>query len=184
VSAASRLNAFWWCYLARPKSDRAIYRLIRKHKPRKLMLLGLGDLVRPVRMISLAQRYSAGEPIQLGGVDRFEARPAGHSKLSLKDAHRLLRPTGGQIHLFPGDPHEALGRAANILHDIELVVIAADQDAASLARAWFFINRLLAPQALVLREEIAGDTCQLKSLPRVELERLGAAAAPARRRAA
>jgi hypothetical protein len=182
VSAASGWNVFCWCWLARPKSDRNLYRLLRKHKPHKIMLLGLGDVVRPLRTIALAQRYHPAEPILFAGVDCFDARPAGAPELSLKSAHQILRPTGAKIHLFPGQPHEALPRAANTLHDVELVLISADQPADSLARAWFFLNRLLAPQAVVLREEMHENQPRLNLLTRVELERLGAA--PPRRRAA
>jgi hypothetical protein len=174
---------FSWCWLTRPKSDRALYRLIRKNKPRKIMLLGLGDAVRPRRMISLAQRYQAAQPIDFAGIDSFDARPAGATAFSLKAAHQLLRPTGAKIHLLPGNPHEALPRAANLLHGIELVLISADQDADSLSRAWFFLNRLLAPQATVLREEIREEQPQLTPISRADLDRLAIAASPRRRAA-
>ncbi len=183
MSAASGFNAFWWCWLARPKSDRALYRLIRKHKPRKLMLLGLGAAVRPLRMIALAKRYHPANFIEFSGIDRFDSRPTDMPRLSLKKTHQLLRPTAARVNLLPGDPHETLPRAANTLHGIELVVISADQNSDSLSRAWFFLHRLLAPAAIVLREEITGDHAMLKPLPRAELDRLAISAAPHRRAA-
>lgn len=183
MAAASGLNAFWWCWLARPKSDRALYRLIRKHKPRKLMLVGLADTVRPLRMISLAKRYHPAEPIEFAGIDRFELRTADMPSLSLKKTHRLLRPTAARINLLPGDPHEALSRAANTLHGIELVVISAGQIAESQSPAWFFLHRLLAPHAIVLREEISADQQHLKIIARAELDRMAITAAPHRRAA-
>jgi hypothetical protein len=183
VTAATKLNAFWWCWLALPKSDRALYRLIRKHKPRKLMLLGLGDASRCLRMIAMAKRYRPVDSIEFAGIDRFDSRPVEQPQLSLKKAHQLLRPTAARISLLPGDPHETLPRAANTLHAMELVVISADQNSESLARVWFFLHRLLAPGAIVLREEIAGDHRVLKTIPRPELDRL-ALTGPPRRRAA
>jgi hypothetical protein len=134
-------------------------------------------------MISSAQRYHPAAKIDFAGVDRFDSRPAGTPRLSLKLAHQLLRPTTARINLIPGDPHEALPRAANTLHGIELVMISAEQNAESLSRAWFFLHRLLAPQAIVLREEISAGRPLLKIIDRSELDRLAAAAGPHRRAA-
>jgi hypothetical protein len=148
------------------------------------MLLGLGDAMRPLRMISLAQRYHPTDKIDFAGIDRFDSRSADTAPLPLKEAHRLLRPSLARINLIPGDPHEALPRAANTLHGIELVLISASenaqlsaqQNAELLSRAWFFLHRVLAPQAVVLREEISAAQPALKLLSRAELERLAAAA--------
>ena len=112
---------------------------------RKMMVLGLGDATRALRMISLAQRYNPPDQISFAGIDRFDSRPVEASPFSLKDAHRLLRPTGSRINLIPGDPREALARAATVLHGIDLLVVSADQDAQSLAQGWFFVPRMLAP---------------------------------------
>jgi len=183
VSAASGLNAFMWCWLARPKCDRTVFKLIRKHKPRKLLLLGLSDSVRPLRMISLAKRYRPEDSIDFAGLDRFDSRPAGTPGLSLKRAHQVLRPTGARINLLPGEPYEALMRAANMLHGIEFVVISASQNTDSLSRSWFFLNRLLSPQAIVLREEVAAEQQLIKPISRAELDRLAASAIPHRRAA-
>jgi hypothetical protein len=181
VSAASGWNVFCWCWLSRPKSDRALYRLVRQRKPQKIMLLGLGDAVRPQRIISLAQRYHPADQIHVAGIDPFEARPAALPRLSLKATHQMLRPTGARIQLFPGALHEALPRAANTLHGIELVLISAEHSADSLARVWFFLNRLLAANSIVLREEMQENQPRLNVLSRADLDRLSASAAPHRR---
>jgi hypothetical protein len=183
VSAASGWNAFYWCWLARPKSNRALYKLVRKHQPNKIMLLGLDDLARPLKIISLAQRYLPTEQIHFAGIDSFDARPAGAPPLPLKVAHQHLRPTGAKVHLFPGQPHETMPRAANTLHGFQLVFISADQAAESLARSWFFLNRLLAPSAIVLREEIRDGQPHVSAISRADLDRLAAAAIPRRRAA-
>jgi hypothetical protein len=147
------------------------------------MVLGLGTASRVLRIISLAQRYQPADQISFAGIDRFDSRPVDVPHFSLKEAHKLLRPTGSRINLIPGDPREALVRAANVLHSFELVVISADQDAASLSQSWFYLNRLLAGDAIVLREELSGDKAVLKSLARREIEQLAASAAPRRRAA-
>jgi hypothetical protein len=160
-----------------------LFRLIRQRKPRKMMLLGLGDASRALRMLSLAQRYTPPDQINFAGIDRFDSRPVEVPHFSLKDAHKLLRPTGSRINLIPGDPRDALVRAANALHSIELVVVSADQDAPSLDQSWFYLHRLLAPEAVVLREERIGEKLALRNISRTELERLAASAAPRRRAA-
>jgi len=184
VSAASGLRAFWLCWFSRPKPDRAIFRLIQKRKPRKLMLLGLGDARRALRMISLAQRYQPADAIHFAAIDRFDSRPLEVPHFTLKAAHKLLRPTRSRINLIPGDPLEGLVRAASALHSFDLVVISADQDAASMGKSWFYVQRLLAPQAVVLREQPSGDRLLLTTVSQIELQRWAADSMPARRRAA
>jgi hypothetical protein len=183
VAGATGLTAFWLTWFSRPAGDRLLFRAIRNNRPRKMMVLGLGDATRALRMISLAQRYNPPDQISFAGIDRFDSRPVEASPFSLKDAHRLLRPTGSRINLIPGDPREALVRAATVLHGIDLLVVSADQDAQSLAQGWFFVPRMLAPQAMVLREEATEKGRSLKPLSPFDLERLSAAAAPRRRAA-
>src|SRR5262249_28180397 len=149
-------------------------------KPLKILLIGLGDVQRGLRMISLAQRYRTTEAIHFAGIDRFDSRQENLSRLSLKEAHTLLRPTGARIHLLPGDPHEALPLAANAFHGYDFALIAADQRADSLSGAWFFLNRLLGPDACVLREEARSATPLLTHISRTELARWAAEAAPRR----
>jgi hypothetical protein len=102
--------------------------------------------------------------------------------LSLKEAYKLLRPTGVRINLIPGDAGEALARAASALHGIELVVISADQEPLS-ARGWTFLNRMLASNSVVLQEELRSQRTILKQVTRMELERLSAPAVERRRAA-
>jgi hypothetical protein len=147
------------------------------------MLVGIADEIRPLRMIALAKRYHPEEYIEFAGIDRFDSRPAGTPGMSLKHAHQLFRRTGARINLLPGNPQEALPRAANTLHGIELVVIGAGQNFESFSRAWFFLHRLLSPQAVVLREEVTADQTVLKTISRSELDRLAISSAPHRRAA-
>ncbi len=184
MSAANGLKAFWLCWFSRPKSDRALYRLIHKRKPHKMMLLGLGDARRALRMIWLAQQYRSSNSIHFAAIDRFDSRPVEVPHFTLKAAHKLLRPTGSRINLLPGDPLEGLGRAVNVLHGFDLVVVSSDQDAGSMSKSWFYLQRLLAPQAVVFQEEPKDGRPILKLLTQFDLQRLSAASMPTRRRAA
>ncbi len=109
------------------------------------------DLAR--NMIQLAAQYTAREQVRFTGIDLFEMRPATSPGLSLKQTHSLLTPSGARVQLVPGDPFSALARTANSLLDTDLVVIRADQDPASLQRAWFYLPRMLHEKSVVLVEQ-------------------------------
>jgi hypothetical protein len=103
----------------------------------------------------------------------FEAREARHPGLTLKEAYTQLRPLGAKVQLVPGDPFSALARVANSSVGTQLLIISADQDAASLARAWFYVPRMLAEQSQVFVEELLANSA-------VKLTLLGATEITAR----
>src|SRR5438874_982840 len=80
-------------------------------------------------------------------------RPAQQGTLTLKQAFGGLRLPKVQVQLVPGDPHTALRRVANSLANTDLLLIAADRDHESLARAWTWVPRMLTATSLVLIEE-------------------------------
>ena len=136
-------------------------------------------------MIEVAGLNAAAGEVCYTGIDLFEARPHEDARgLTLRAAHRLLKPTGARIRLVPGDPLTALSRVANTLTGSELVVISADQDADSLGRAWFYLPRMLVRDSLVLMEVPGGPDGEpaIRSIDRDEIDRL--ARPPALRRAA
>jgi predicted O-methyltransferase YrrM len=180
LSAANGLKALWLAYLSKPADERVLYRLIRKRKLRKIVEIGIGSGQRALRMISLAQRYQ--QQVRYTGIDWFEARPDESSdRLTLKTAYRVLRASGSRIHLVPRDAHEAFARLANALSGNELVVIDSHQPLESLGRIWFFLPRMLAPQAIVLATQPTGERRTWRPLPLAEIHSLGA---EPRRRAA
>jgi hypothetical protein len=183
VSAANGLKALWLSWFSKPAADRFLYRAIRKRRPRQILLLGLDNIPRALQIISLAQRYHRAEQIHFVGIDQFEARPDDQPRLTLKQAHRLLRPSGARINLIPGDPYEALSRTANSLLGTELVIISANQNLPARSPAWFYLPRTLTANALVLREEPSADGPLLKPVNRVELQHLAHESAPRRRAA-
>jgi hypothetical protein len=53
-----------------------------------------------------------------------------------------------------------------------------------MSKSWFYLHRLLAPQAVVFQEEPKDGRPILKLLTQFDLQRLSAASMPTRRRAA
>jgi hypothetical protein len=183
VSAASRLRYLYLAYFSKPAAYRILYRLIRRHRPQNLVEIGIGDARRSARMIAVARRYARGQSVRYTGIDRFEGAPSDQGSLSLKTAYRLLRSTGAQIRLEPGDPHWALARAANSLADTDLLFISAETYWQSMAAAWFYVPRMLHPCSLVLVEEVAAaQQPVIRPLSMVDIARL--ATSPKRRLAA
>jgi hypothetical protein len=174
LSAANGLKALWLAYLSKPADERTLYRLIRKQKLRKIVEIGIDGGQRALRMISLAQRYHPGSQVRYTGIDWFEARQHdSHDALSLKTAYRVLRSSGARIHLVPRDAHEAFARLANALSGNELVVIDAQEPLESLGRIWFFLPRMLAPQAIVLASHSTDQRRSWRRLPLAEIQSLG-----------
>jgi hypothetical protein len=124
-------------------------------------------------MVDVALRYHSPEQIHFAGIDLFEARDSGHDAgLTLKHAYRLLRSRRIRTHLMPGDPHSALSRIANSLQGYQLVLIGADQERSSLARAWFYLPRAVAADCHILMEEGEGQERSLRRISRLELDKL------------
>jgi hypothetical protein len=136
-------------------------------------------------MLEVAGIHRPLAEIRYTGIDLFETRePGDESGLTLKRAFQLLRTTGARIRLIPGDPFTALSRAANLLGATDLLVVSADHDPDSLARAWYFVPRMLdAHSRVFLAEAMGADGNQrLRQLGAGEFRQL--AYAVDRRRAA
>lgn len=172
-------------YFSKPASDRVIYRAIRRTRARKILELGVRAGQRARRMIEVATRC-AGGPVSYAGIDLFELRePAENDGHSLKEAHSLLKPTGARVRLIPGDPFTALARMANEIGPCDLVVIASDQPAESLERAWFYVPRLLhaATSVFIERPSSEQTPARFELLAHDEIRRRAARRAPRRRAA-
>jgi hypothetical protein len=149
VSLGSRLSAIWSAFFPTPTAEDALFCALAKRPPRRILEIGLGDGSRALRIIKLAKRRRRAE-VHYVGVDPFELRPRGESpRLTLKSAYRLLRAAGAHVKLVPGDPFAALARTANTINQIDAVIIGHDADTHALARAWFYVPRMLAPGAVV-----------------------------------
>jgi len=180
--SSGKLNSLYLTYFSKPAQDRAVYRAIDQIRPTRIMELGVGSAQRTLRMIGLAAKLRPDQQIEYVGIDEFEMRTHGGG-LPLREAFKLLRPSGARLVLLPGTPCEALSPRANELKGVELVVVSADQDQASLARAWYYLPRTLGPSALVLTESSkAGE--EMRTMAPGELDRLARQRQQQRRAAA
>jgi len=178
-----RLKYLYLAYFSKPAGDRSVYRTIGKLRAQKILEIGVGQGQRALRMMQVAGMFSPIEQIRYTGIDLFEGRPENSPGLSLKQAHCQFKATGARIQVVPGDPYSALARTANSLQELDLVLIAADQDAQSLERAWFYMPRMLAAHTVVLQEGVDAKTGQA-IWQRVERSLIDQKATPVRQRRA
>jgi hypothetical protein len=172
------LRSLYLGYFSQPRGLRPLYRLLckrRKRQPiRKITELGVGPGDRTLRVLELC---GPTDETAYTGIDLFEARQNGDGPgLSLKEAHKKLTTTGAKVRLIPGDPNSALTRSANALADQDLILISADQDRASLARAWFYVPRMLHESTIVLEEARLDGEITLKPISHEEIRQRAAAA--------
>lgn len=185
MAAISRLRRVYLHWLSSPGNDRLIYRVARWQRARKIVELGVGTGRRTLRMIEAATEHVTPAEILYTGIDLFEGR-AGDAPngLGLKEAYRRFTATGARVRLMPGDPYTALAGIANTLSQIDLVVISANIDQAALARAWFYVPRILHEESQVFLEEIRyGGKTAFRLISLDEVGWLAAKSQPKRRAA-
>jgi predicted O-methyltransferase YrrM len=149
------LRAAQLAWLSQPAADRVIYRAIRRIKAKQIVECGMGIGQRAVRMIEMARMKRPDDDVSYTGIDLFEGRSSADGPgVTLKMAHRLLRGTGARVRLVPGDVGSALPRVANSLTGTDLMVISARQSPTSLARAWFYLPRIISSGGIVFLEQM------------------------------
>lgn len=166
----------WWkyAYLAlasRPKSERTLYRLVKRQRVGRIVEVGMGNLDRAAGLIQVAQRYCRGQEVNYTGLDWFEARPEELPALTLKDAHCHLQTTGANVRLVPGPPARSLAAVANAHRGTGLLLISSAVADSRLEPAWFYVPRMLTAHSVVLREELDADG--LPSFIRLSLDGIG-----------
>ena len=179
MRATHILRVLYFSYFSKPAIDRAVYRLIRRRRIQRIVELGIGTGQRAARMIEVARLHLPPNQIHYTGIDQFEARaPSDERGTTLKNVHRLLTRTGARVQLLPGDPFTALSRAANTLGGSQLVIISAGHRPDTLARAWFYLPRMLCKGSHVLIEEPSGPEGELaiRRMASEEIDRLADAA--------
>jgi len=186
VVAKHFFDSVYLTRFSQPKCDRVLYRFVKKHRISNLIEIGISDLQRSLRMIRLACHASRGESeIRYTGIDLFEARPKDQSAMTLKETHRSFTQSGATVRLIPGDPVAALCRYANHLAGSELLLLSnlVDQN---LGSAWYYLPRMLAPNAVVFLESAEADVSQTRFqlISAVEVKRRAKAAERAERKAA
>ena len=178
------LRLFYLLQLSQPQSDRIILRTIHQKGVQSILELGMGTGERAKRMIELAKTPANEGDVRYIGIDPFEGRPDGQPLLTLKATYRELRATGAQVQLLPGEPLDALPRFANMLGQVDLLVISAPSNPQSLARAWFFMPRMLHDQSLVfLEERNSASALAIRQIPVSEIKALADRAMFSRRAA-
>ena len=184
MSVARLLRTLYLLYFSRPASNRTLYKAIRAKPVRCIVELGIDLGGRTERILEIAGWRS--ESLRYTGIDLFEARTSGEGCPSLKDTFARLRVPGVRVQLVPGDPYMALMRVANALAGTDLLLIAANQDQESLARAWSWIPRMLTPSSLVFVETCGASPGEInwRQLKLDEVQQLASAVARTQRRAA
>jgi hypothetical protein len=185
LSILSHIRLIYSCHFSKPPHNRPVYQAIRHCHARKIVELGLGAGQRAMRMIEVAKLVSPRQDVHYVGVDQFEARSESDAPgLTLKEAHQLLRSDRVRVQLVPGNPSDVLVRIANSLGKVDLLIVPAELDSESFARAWFFVPRMLHESSVVLIERVLDDNQRLLEIkPRHEIDRL-ASIGNVRRRAA
>jgi hypothetical protein len=174
VAGLSRLRLFYLLHFSKPASDRLVYRELRRNKARKIVEIGMGNAQRAVHAINLLKGFHAAGDVHYTGIDHFEARIIGNGpRLTLRDAHRVLKATGARIQLVPGAAGEALSRVANGLKEIDAVILSADQSPEQMAQAWFYLPRMVHGSTLFFQEATSQDgATTMHVLSRDEIARL------------
>ena len=145
------LRRFWLTRLSGPAADRPLLRQIFQRRPARIFELGLGTLERTERLLRIAAGLG---PVHYVGLDPFEARSPGEpAGVTLKEAHRRLHGLG-RVQLVPGNADAALARTCNQLGMFDLVLISSCNDRQSLTRCWFFLQRLVRPDAVLMQEHV------------------------------
>ncbi len=163
MSVTSRIRLFYLLHISKPRTDRLIYQAIDRYRVRTIVELGMADGTRALRMIEVASHRTPPNQVSYTGADLFEAGSVEGGRgtgITLREAHRLLHPTGVRARLLPGDPCSVLVRTANQMGKADLLVVSSGLDLKSLARAWYYVPRILHARSQVFVEETAVSTGQ------------------------
>jgi len=180
MPAAGVIKFTYLAYLAKPSSDRSLYRLLKNEKVCRIVELGIGSLPRVSNLIAVAQRFSPNDEIHYTAVDWFDMRASDLEPLKLIEAHRVLKSTGVKVRLLPGDPGRTLRDVANSLPKTDLIVIHPAVTDSDLANAWYYLPRMCHPRTTVLRAAELGGEVSYRALSFGEIAERSVAAIPAR----
>jgi hypothetical protein len=161
MSAASFFESLIWTRFSNPRCFRTLYQRVARHKPVRIVELGISDPIRSLQMIRLAERH-ADEKIKYCGIDLFEMRSTGI--LPLKYVHHQLAESAAQVRLVPGDLFSSLGRAANLLVDTDLLVIGRMHSQDEIDAVSHFFPRMLHARTSIARFDGAQGSPRLRWL--------------------
>jgi hypothetical protein len=157
VAAASWFRYAYCAHFSRPKNARQVYRLAKRHKVCRIVEVGITDIRRAIAVIEVAQRFSPDQSVSYTGIDWFDMRGEKLESLALKEAYQLLRPTGANVRLVPGEPGRSLVGAANAHANTDLILISHAVSNGELSPAWYYVPRMLHERSIILREQKDND---------------------------
>lgn len=157
--------------LAKPVCDREVYKLIRKHRFRSFIEIGMGDGRRAENMIRVNQKYGVSPVTKFTGLDEFDSRDESQGKLSLIEMHRRLKAFANtKSQLVPGELKQSVAKIANSHLRTDLIVISARYQEQLDAETWFYFPRMLHAGSMVLIQHQNGRNFEL--LNRLQVEKL------------
>ena len=157
--------------LAKPVSDREIYKTVRRNKFQSFIEIGMGNGSRAMNLIRVAQKFGGAENIKYTGIDGFDGRDESQTPLSLLEMHRQLKAVkGAKTQLVPGDLKPAISRIANSHVRTDLIVISQGFDPEELSKTWFYFPRMLHAGSIVMVQRKAEGP--FKRLNRLQVEKL------------
>lgn len=121
MSRMSWLQRLYWRFLAKPASCRDLFLFVGEHSVNSILEIGMGDGVRIRAMMQLRPKSEGSDRLRYAALDPFESD--GGTRLSLKEAHRLLNELGVKAHLIPGDPMSGILRVAHTVLPSDLVIL-------------------------------------------------------------
>jgi hypothetical protein len=132
-----------------------MYRLVKRQQVRRIVEVGLNDIGFTSSLIEVAQRFAGDQKVVYSGLDWFDARPKQMSRLTLKDAYRMLHATGASVRLVPGVPPTSLASVANAHQNTDLILVSSAITCDELESAWFYVPRMLHHKSVILREQMS-----------------------------
>lgn len=127
----SRLNwfqRFYWQKLAKPASEREMFRMLLAQPIASVLEIGVGNGQRMKRIVQLAQLKPNVTQLRYVGVDGFESAKDGGVHLTLKQAHQQATSLGLRANLIPGDLRSAMPRVAHKIGCSDLIIVDGEFD--------------------------------------------------------
>ena len=154
MAAASWFKYSRLAFISKPKADRQLYRLAKRHQIARIVEVGIRSIAQTTSLIEVAQRFAAEGKVAYTGLDWFDARPKEQTALTLKQTHAALQGSGAQVRLVPGPPASSLSAIANAHQNTQLLLIAETVTDHDLETAWFYVPRMLRASSLILRQRM------------------------------
>jgi hypothetical protein len=121
MSRMSWLQRLYWRFLAKPATCRDLFLFVGEQPIHSILEVGMGDGSRIKALMSLLRPAGGVDRLRYASLDPFESE--GGSRLTLKEAHRLLNELGVKAHLIPGDPLNGILRVAHTVLPSDLIII-------------------------------------------------------------